>query len=115
MVRVLMIQRAISVKSLAESCGVTARTMANQIAANFPSRRLRGVVETILGVAIWSAPDDFARRQSVARRLGVNLAAASRTALQRHAAGLKISGRANRRRTNLISLLETHFENKTPN
>jgi hypothetical protein len=89
--------------------------MANQIAANFPSRRLRGVVETVLGEAIWTEPDDFARRQSLVKRTGMNPSVMSVPEIQRRVAALKIPGRSNRRRTNLISLIEKHFATPTPN
>jgi hypothetical protein len=114
-VRVLMIQRAISVQSLAVACGVTGRTMANQIAANFPSRRLRNVVESIFGVAIWTAPDDFERRKSLVERSGINPFVMDVPTIQRHATAFKIVGRHNRRRASLISSIEKHFAPPTTN
>jgi len=115
MVRALMIQRAISVQSLAVACGVTARTMANQIAASFPSRRLRCVVENYLGVAVWTTPGEFARRQTLVKNCGVDLIIQTAPKIRQMAESLKIRGRGNRRRANLISLIEKHLTTTTPN
>jgi hypothetical protein len=59
-VRVLMIQRALSVQSLAVACGVTAQTMANQIAAIHMHRAKRNGQEfgrwLLKNIARLSAP-----------------------------------------------------------
>jgi hypothetical protein len=114
-VRALMIQRGISIQCLAVACGVTARTMANQIAASFPSRRLRCIVENYFGVAIWATSEEFAKRRRVISAAGFNPFIQDVPAIQRHVTALKIPGRANRLRENLISLIEKHFADTTRN
>jgi hypothetical protein len=50
--KIKMIERTLTVDSMAAACGVKAITLSNQIAKNFPSRRLRLVVEGVLNLPL---------------------------------------------------------------
>ena len=61
--KVLMAQRELSVSALAVSCDVESVTLSNQLSKNFPSQRLRLIVEHVLKLPIWSTSADFSVRQ----------------------------------------------------
>ena len=108
--RICMIQRALTVKKLAAACDVKRITLSNQVAKNFPSLRLRLVVESVLKVPIWSSAADFVRRQQLISSCGFDPFLLPLVDLQQHVAGFKIRGRGkDHRRLALIGLLEKHF------
>ena len=110
-----MIDRDMKVEALAKLAGIKAETMSNQLAANFPSRRLRTVVEHVLKLPIWSTVDEFISRQALINRCGFDPFTITTGQLYQRLAALKIRGRAKcgRRREELIALLRTAFENRT--
>ena len=105
-----MIQRGLSVEKLSEVCGVKKITLSNQIAKNFPSRRLRQVVETVLNLSIWSNQDEFVTRQQLTSRCGFNPFVLTAPKLRQRIAELKLRGRSKARRKDaMIELLQQRF------
>jgi hypothetical protein len=87
-------------------------TISNQIAKNFPSRRLRLLVESVLEQPIWSTWTDFEARQRLARNCGFDPFTATMPQLKFAASALKLRGRSrDRHKAKLIALLELHFKN----
>ena len=108
--RILMIQRSLSVEDLAGKCGLEAATLRNQIAANFTSRRLRLVVEGFLGASIWSGVEDFEFRQKFTAQCGFDPFTLSVPGLRQKISALKIRGRSrSRKKPVLIEMLRSHF------
>jgi hypothetical protein len=108
--KIKMIERALTVDSLAAALGVVSITLSNQIAKNFPSARLRLIVENVLGLPLWSSQAQFDSRQQLARQCGFDPFVIHETKLRRHVAALKLRGRSRaRRKTALIALLQNHF------
>jgi hypothetical protein len=105
-----MIQRSLTVEKLASDCGVKPITLSNQIAKNFPSRRLRLIVETVLNLPIWSSAAEFESRRLLISRCGFNPFTLTTTELQQRVAGFKIRWRSkNKTRSALIDLLAKHL------
>jgi hypothetical protein len=114
--KILMIQRALTIEKLADDCGVKRVTMSNQIAKNFPSLCLRLVVEDVLKLPIWSSVAEFESRQLLATKCGYDPFALSTMELRQRITKLKIRGRSkNRRKGNLIDLIRHHFSNVKTN
>ena len=108
--KITMIQRALTVERLANDCGVKLTTMSNQITKNFPSLRLRLVVEDVLTIPIWSNVAEFQDRRALATRCGYDPFVLSITELRQRITKLKIRGRSkNRHKGNLINLIRHHF------
>jgi hypothetical protein len=108
--KIKMIERALTLDSLAAACGVKSVTLANQIAKSFPSRRLRLVAENALNHPLWSSPAEFENRQQLARQLGFDPFVIHETKLRRAVVALKLRGRSRaRRKAALIVLLQNHF------
>jgi lambda repressor-like predicted transcriptional regulator len=108
--RIHLIQRGITVESLALACGLKRTTMSNAIAENVPGRRLRIVLEDVLKLPLWSSLADFEARQQLARLCGYNPALISLIELRQRVSTLKLRGRSRaRRKTDLIALLHRHF------
>ncbi len=109
--RICMIQRGLTVEKLAADCGVAPITLRNQIAKNFPSLRLRLVVEGVLNLAIWSGAAGLQVRQQLISNCGFDPFVLSASDLQRHVSGFKIRGRSkDRTKRALIALLQIHFQ-----
>lgn len=107
-----MIQRGLTIEHLAAACGVKRVTMSDQIARNFPSRRLRLVAESLLNQPIWSNQADFEARQHLAQRCGLDPFAATVPKLRQLVTVLKLRGRSrHKRKAALIALLQAHFAN----
>ena len=110
--KIKMIERALTVDSLAAACGVKSITLSNQIAKSFPSRRLRLMVEKVLNLPLWSSQAEFAGRNELVRRCGFDPFAMNETQLRHRVSALKLRGRSrNRRKAGLIVLLQNHFTN----
>jgi hypothetical protein len=108
--KICMIQRGLTVESLALAGGVKQITISNQIAKSFPSRRLRLVMEGVLNLPIWSNMAAFESRQQLASRCGFDPFVLTAWELQQRSAALKIRGRSKSRcRAALIGLIEKHF------
>lgn len=108
--KILMIQRAITTATLAAKSGVSEATLRNQIANNFPSSRLRFVIEAVLNIPIWSSITEFESRIKLAAHCGFDPFIVSVPRIQKALADLKIRGRSNSRKKGaLIKLLENHF------
>lgn len=104
--KICMIQRGLTVESLAADCGVKTVTFSNQIAKNFPSRHLRAVVEQKLQTCIWSPPEEFAARGQFVSRNGFDPFVLSVPELQQAARKLKLKGRSrSKRRRAIVALL----------
>jgi hypothetical protein len=110
--RYWMIRRALTVETLAENCGVKRITLSNQIAKNFPSRRLRLIVEGVLMLPLWSSEAAFKARQCLASRCYFDPFVFTTSQLQQRCSTLKIRGRSkDKRKASLIALIEGHFNN----
>jgi hypothetical protein len=108
-----MIQRGLTVEKLAAACGIKKITLANQIAKNFLSRRLRLIVEKFFNRPIWSGSAEFERRQHLASRCGFDVFVLTLPELRQQVSSLKIRGRSKaRRKSDFIILIERHFEPK---
>ena len=108
--KIYMIQRAVSVEMLAKKCGVSVVTMRNQIAKNFPSLRLRLVVEDVLSNPFWTDISEFESRQRLSSWLGIDPFVLSVPELRKKISQMKIRGRsASRKREVLIGLLQQVF------
>jgi hypothetical protein len=110
--KILMIQRAVTAEQLADRCGVKKITIYDQTAKNFPSRRLRLLVESALDQPFWSSPVDFAARRQLAATWGFDPFTVPAARLREFAAELKLRGRsAARRRSDLTAMIQEHFSN----
>lgn len=104
--RICMIQRDLTVKNLATDCGIAPITLSNQISKNFPSLRLRLIVEDVLKIPIWSSVNEFEHRQKIILQYGFNPVVLSMAKLRQKAANFKIKGRSKcRRKQQFITLL----------
>lgn len=111
-----MIQRVLSVECLAEKCGIAVVTLRNQMALNFPSRRLRMVVEDVLGLPIWTTLVKFDSRQKLSALCGFDPLTASVPELRKKLSALKIRGRSGSHKKGvLIQMLEAHLTKQTNN
>jgi len=105
-----MIIRNLGIAALAEACGVSSTSLSDQFSKDFPSRRLRLVIETVIGMPIWSSREEFDARQALAQRCGFDPFTVPESKVRKYAAGLRVHGlRSHRRKASLISLLQRHF------
>jgi hypothetical protein len=110
LLRILLIRHGLSSEQLAVACGVQKITIFNEMAKNFPSLRLRLVVETVLEQAIWSSQAEFDARRHLAQRLGFDAFTIPDWQLRQRVSALKLRGRSKaRRKGELIALLQSHF------
>jgi hypothetical protein len=115
--KIIMVQRELSVSSLATSCGVKPQTLSNQFVNSFRSRHLRIVVENFLGQAFWSTPEEVEVRRRLIARCGDDPYQMTAAQLYQYLGVLKIRGRSKcvRRRKDLIAFLPSSFQPKTKN
>ena len=107
--KIILLQRGLTVEGLAKDCGVKEITLRNQLAGNFQSRRMRLVIEGVLTTPIWSSVDSFESRQRLTSRCGFDPFMLTASQLQKRCAGMKLRGRSlDRRKSALISLVEKH-------
>jgi AraC-like DNA-binding protein len=98
-VKVILLERGLTVESLAADCRISARSFRNQVAANFPSLRLRLVLEQVLALPIWSTLEDFNSRKELIARCGFDPLRRTTTQLYNYLAVKKIRGRSKTART----------------
>jgi hypothetical protein len=115
-VKVILLERGLTIEGLAKDCKISARSFRNQVAANFPSLRLRLVLEQVLALPIWSSPEDFNARRELIARCGFDPYRLTTTQLYKYLAVIKIRGRSktSRTRKELTALLQSAFQPKTP-
>ena len=114
--RIEMIRRGLSVDGLAALSGISVESMANQLAGNFPSRRMRLVVEKVLNMPMWSGADEFNSRLEFERSAGRDLILLTVPEMKCWAKELKIPRRYKATsRSSLISLLQNHFSESVKN
>jgi hypothetical protein len=110
---ICMIQRGLTVEQFAADCGVKRTSMSNQIAKNFPSTRLRLVVEGILNLAIWSSQAEFESRQRLAGCIGFDPFVLTMPELRQRSAVFYLQGRRKAtRKADLIRLIQQHFNQR---
>lgn len=108
-----MIRDGLTVENLASACGVTVRTFRNQLSGNFPSRRLRIVLETVTRLDLWSTLAELEARQALISGLGFNPFTLPTRQLWLRLSILKVKGRSSdRSRPAMIRLLETYIQQK---
>jgi len=111
-----MIERELTAQRLAIVCGVKKTTMSNQIAKNFPSLRLRLIVESVLNLPIWSSQAEFDKQRQLTSRCGFNPFVLTAPELRQRIRGLKLRGRSKaKRKDDLIGLMQQHFTPKQKN
>jgi len=112
--RIEMIIRNLRMDALAAACGVTRPSLSSQFTANFPSRRMRLVVETVMGMPFWSSREEFGARQTLAQHCGFDPFTVPAAKVREYAARLKVRGmRYNRSKPKLIAMLQRHFAVQT--
>lgn len=62
LVTILMIRNGWDYRALAKKLCLDRRNMANQIALNFPARKIQAKVEDFFTMRIFTEPDEYARR-----------------------------------------------------
>jgi hypothetical protein len=115
--KMLMVQRGLSVSGLAASCEVKPQTLSNQLINGFRSRHLRIVIENVLGQALWSTPGEVEERRQLIARCGRDPYRMTAAQLYHFLGTLEIRGRSKsgRQRKELIALLQSTFKPKTTN
>jgi hypothetical protein len=113
--KIALLSRGISVSGLADSVGLKTVTIQNEFSKNFPSRRLRMLVESVLGIPIWTSGADFERRRSLTKKLGFNPFTTSMSGLRQEARRRKLPGRSlSKSREDLIHLLSLNTSTQSP-
>lgn len=112
-----MAQRGLTVAALAALCGVASVSLSNQLSNNFAgSRRLRIIVENVLGRPFWSSAAEFKARQRLIERCSFDPETKTAAELSKYLTMHKIRrSKAGRRRKELIALLQSTFKPKTTN
>jgi len=112
-----MAERGLTVAALAALCEVESVSLSNQLSNNFAgSRRLRIIVENVLGRPFWSSAAEFKARQQLIERCSFDPETKTAAELSKFLTIRKIRrSNSGRRRADLLALLNSTHQPKTKN